>query len=294
MEVYSKSNQAKGCPVQAGPFLVTGGTAGVDYAFRPNENRLLILSETPLILANAEPGSTDQTICIEKDVSAHLVLAGVDIQTFSDWHAALHITEDSTGDVTILLAENSRNKLVSGPGRAGLEKSGNVGTLTLDGPGALTAQGYSGGAGIGGGRGANARGIIINGGVITAKGGEGAACIGGGESLSYIGGPGGIGTDIVINGGIITAVTDCMETHGRGIGCGNGVMEPERTHITINGGVVTTHGLGRQDAEVVIRGGVVTIMGPSSEMIITGGSVTADPDYRLPLPEGSGSDELPF
>lgn len=281
METYSNSNE----PVQAGPFFVAGGLDGTDFAFRPEERQLDILSEIPLILANLEPRPTDAAIYVAKDISAHLTLKGVWIATFPGRSAALQIAEDSTGDVTVLLAADSENDLISGPGRAGLEKSGDAGSLTIDGPGALTAQGGSGGAGIGGGRGKNARNITINGGIITAEGGEEAACIGGGMSLSYTGGSGGIGTGIVINGGIITAVTDSVETHAWGIGCGNGVIEPERTRVTINGGVITTHGIGGQDAEVLVRGGVVTVLGPSSEIAAAGGSVTTDPDYypRAPL-----------
>lgn len=297
MEAYSKSSDVNAHPVQAGPFLVTGGVEGSDFAFRPEERRLDILSETPLILSNLEPRPTDAAIYVAKDISAHLTLEGVWIVAFPERCAALHIAEDSTGDVTVLLAVDSDNSLVSGPGRAGLEKSGDTGSLFIGGSGALTAQGGNGGAGIGGGRGKNARNITINGGIITAEGGEEAACIGGGESLNYTGGPGGIGTGIVINGGIITAVTDSVETHAWGIGCGNGVMEPERTSITINGGVVTANGLGGQDAEVLVRGGAVTVLGPSSEIVVTGGSVTADPDYypRAPLlPERPDGGDCPF
>lgn len=110
--------------MRAGPFLVTGGTAGRDYAFRPEEQRLVVLSGTPLTLANSEPGATDQTIFVEKDASARLTLAGVRISTNSELHAALHVAKGSAGDVSILLAEGSENHLESGPGRAGLEKAG--------------------------------------------------------------------------------------------------------------------------------------------------------------------------
>lgn len=298
MDAYSKNSDIKECPVQAGPFFVTGGVDGTDFAFRPEERRLDILSEIPLSLANLEPRPTDATIYVAKDISAHLTLEGVWIETFSGRHAALHIAEDSTGNVTVLLAADSENSLISGPGRAGLEKSGDTGSLTIDGPGALTAQGGSGSAGIGGGRGKNARNVTINGGILTAEGGEEAACIGGGMSLNYTGGPGGIGTDIVINGGVITAVTASVETHAWGIGCGNGVMMPERTHVIINGGVITTHGIGGQDAEVLVRGGMLTTLGPSSEIVATGGSVTADPDYYpcapLLLPDDQDGGDQPF
>ena len=99
-------------------------------------------------------------ILVAKDMNVDITLSGVTIDVSGTAYvAAFQIADDSTGDVGITLEGN--NTLKSGGPCAGLQKNGageNIGELTIDGVGKLTAAGGNNGAGIGGG--VNGTGII--------------------------------------------------------------------------------------------------------------------------------------
>lgn len=133
--------------IVAGDFIVSasdGGTLteGVDYSFK--NSILTILSETPIIVKNkSDVQTTANRIYVADGVSANIILAGVNIST-SSGGAPFEIAEDSVGDVTITLKEETSNTLTSKAGNyAALQKNGDasVGTLTIQGEGELTATG---------------------------------------------------------------------------------------------------------------------------------------------------------
>ena len=200
-----------------GDFTITGGKEGVDYSLE--NGTLRILTNTPITIKNTDSSApTGQCIEIAGDVNADVTLSGVNIEVDSvssgqGRKAALAIKENSTGNVTIRIADGSENYLRSGWNHAGLEKSGEdtAGTLRITGnTGMLEAVGGRHGAGIGGGSAADTGNITIENVSVTAVGGYGAAGIGGGE--------GGAGSNIVINDCEVIATSG---TKGAGIGGGS-------------------------------------------------------------------------
>lgn len=120
------------------------------------------------------------------------------------------------------------------------DTGGSGGKITIN-SGTVTATGNNGGAGIGGGYGANGGSggtITINGGTVTATSTDSGAAIGGGEGI-FTGGSGGT---ITINGGYVEASNQI----GAGIGGGEGGADGgSGGEITINGGsVIATGGSG--------------------------------------------------
>ncbi len=230
-----------------------------------------------LTIKNKNPeASTKDYIEVESGASASITLAGVNIDTPG---CAFKIADDSTGDVTITLADDTENTLDSDKG-AGLQKNGGTGTLTINGgengTGKLTATGGPFCAGIGGGGSTeNAAGscsnIIINGGVITATGNYfGAGIGGGGSTLNSAGSC----YNIIINGGTITATGDLKAA---GIGGGGSVQgaSGDGSGITITGGNVTATG-GSLGAGIGGGGSNERTSGVGSDITITGGTVTAN------------------
>ncbi|MCI6552482.1 MAG: S-layer homology domain-containing protein, partial [Lachnospiraceae bacterium] len=215
-----------------GDFTVTGGEYGTDYTYE--NNVLTIRTETAVTIANTDPNiaATDR-IEVAMNVSANITLAGVNIDvSSSEDTAAFKIADNSGGDVTITLADDSENTLKSGADCAGLQKNGLIGTLTIQGgasgtgkltatSGEATMNGY--GAGIGGGVDGDGYNITISGGTVTATGGGSGAGIGGGRY--------GYGSDITISGGTVTA------TGMGGAGIGGG-FEGSGSYIIISGGSV--------------------------------------------------------
>ncbi|MBP1545018.1 MAG: carbohydrate-binding domain-containing protein [Ruminococcus sp.] len=207
--------------------------------------------------------ATANTITVESGVSANITLAGVNIDVSSQNNkAAFKIADNSAGNVTITLADGTTNTLKSGRFCAGLQKNGeyseDLGTLTIQGTGSLTATGgeYNA-AGIGSGSGGNCSNITIEGGIITANGGEyNGAGIGGGQNGNC--------SNITIKGGEITANGG---NYGAGIGGG---YKGSGSGITINGGTVTANG---GDSGAGIGGG---LSGDGSNITIEGGTVTAN------------------
>ncbi|MGN0687770.1 MAG: hypothetical protein ACI4KA_06680, partial [Oscillospiraceae bacterium] len=191
-----------------GDFTVTGGTSGTDYTYE--NNVLTIKTDTPITISGE---TTTDTIAVEKDTDANITLNGVniDVSETGDFgsdiagSAAFKIEDDSTGDVTITLADGSENTLKGGYFCAGLQKNGEysatLGKLTIqggaNGTGTLTATGGRESAGIGGGSGSLGSNIEISGGSVTATSGWGGAGIGGGYKSS--------GSNITISGGTVTA-----------------------------------------------------------------------------------------
>ena len=136
----------------------SGLTYGVDYTY--DDDVLTILSSKEITIENTDKETpTDNTITVTKDVSANIVLAGVNIDVSDtgiigkySGSAAFCIPTYSQGNVTVTLKDGTENTLKSGVSRAGLEKSGtgdSIGTLTVKGGGKLNAYGGNDGAGIG-------------------------------------------------------------------------------------------------------------------------------------------------
>ena len=105
-----------------------------------------------MTIANTNPEATGDSIAVADGVNANITLAGVNVSTA--WYvAAFRIADNSTGNVTITLADGTTNTLRRGNNCVGLQKNGvtSLGTLTITGTGALTVQGGDSSAGIGGG-----------------------------------------------------------------------------------------------------------------------------------------------
>ncbi len=109
------------------------------------------------------------------------------------------------------------------------------GTLTIKGPGALHAIGWTFAAAIGGEQNKDSGNIVIESGKITAEGGIYGAGIGSGcKEYGYDSKCG----NITINGGTVVAIGGARSA---GIGAGfNGICG----NVTINGGFVTATGMG--------------------------------------------------
>ena len=266
-----------------GDFTVTDGTPDVDYIYV--NNTLIVKTSTPIAISGI---TTTNRIEVADGVSANITLAGVNIDVSAlDDTAAFKIADNSTGNVTITLADGTTNTLKSGLYCAGLQKKGegnNIGKLTIQGgelgTGILNATGGMCGAGIGGESDYSSSNITISGGTVTATGGDMSAGIGGG----YFG----AGSFITINGGTVIAIGG---TDGAGIGGG---WYSTGENITINGGTITATG---NSGGKGIGGGD---SGVSGTITISGGSVNAssigfvptngtDPVYLLKIPNPYGA-----
>ena len=271
-------------------------TYGTDFTYPASDGKLNILRDKAITIANVDrTTATSDCIEISNGVNANITLAGVNINVSAiAMTAAIKIADNSTGNVTITLADDTVNVLKSGYCRAGLQKNGDYisedkGKLIIqgetNGTGSLEAIGGEYGAGILGGDTSKASNIEIRGGNIVAKGGDAAAGIGGG----YNGGC----SNITISGGTVTATGG---EAGAGIGGG---YSGGCSNITISGGTVTATG-GEDGAgigggseggcsNITISGGTVTATGGftgvgiggggggnCSNIVISGGSVKAE------------------
>ncbi len=177
---------------------------GDDYTYTEDDGVLTIMSDKAITIANADDVEvSNHHILVAQDVEADITLNGVNIDVSSkDDTGAFAITANSTGDVTVTLADGSVNVLKSGSNCAGLQKNGtgeDIGMLTICGTGSLSAQGGTGGAGIGGGRYSSSANITITDkAAVTATGSAGAAGIGGGFDATL--------EDLIISGGSVNAV----------------------------------------------------------------------------------------
>ena len=287
--------------VICGAFTVTGGEENTDYTY--SDGLLTINTGTPITIKNTNPDEPT-TDCIEVayGVKADITLAGVNIDVSSTGssnklgNAAFKIADNSTGNVTITLADGTNNILVSGWGCAGLEKNGeaaSIGRLEITRAtgttGTLTAKGGYCGAGIGGGNNGSVSDIWIVGAEVTATGGYSGAGIGGGSngSVSTInidhaeveatGGYNGAGIGGGYKGSVSTININYAEVkakggdYGAGIGGGN---SGSVSGIGIIGAEVTATG---GDYGAGIGGGNMngsgeTIYIETSEVTATGGA----------------------
>lgn len=225
-------------------------------------------------------GSSSNTVTIHADEgkTVNVTLENVNIDTSETGKAAVSVT--GSGNTNIEL--NGNNTLTSGGWQAGLEhnkKDSNgketSGTLTItdtDKNGSLTANGSSGGAGIGGATFKDAGKLEITGGTINATGSNGGAGIGGGDQ--------GGDADIVISGGTITAAGGSDPRPGAvgGAGIGGGGWGGNAT-ITITGDAVIKEATGGQGCAGIgssLQGKVsVIIEGNSTIGKATGGAYAA-------------------
>ena len=249
-------------------FTVTatnGGTLtyGDDYTYEGGV--LTIKSDKAITIANANTGSTTDRIEVADGISANITLAGVNIDVSGTSGAcAFKIADNSTGNVTITLADGSVNTLKSGEYCAGLQKNGgtSTGILTIKGnTGKLTATGGNNGAGIGGGKQASTSNITMISGTIIAAGGDGGAGIGGGNANYLEVFQGGNGSYITISGGNVTANGG---SGGSGIGGGNfgtgsniKISGGTVNAVSVNGGAAIGGGWSANGTNITITGGTV-------------------------------------
>jgi hypothetical protein len=161
-----------------------------------------------------------------------------------------HITSTSRagitclGDATIVVANENEDPNVitsASSGYPGIQVEAGH-TLTILGPGTLTATGANGGAGIGAGKDQTAGNIIIAGGTITANGGSKAAGIGSGasSSASSCG-------NILIKGGTVTAKGGASAAgigSGTNSACGDITITTGVTSVTATAGYAAKNSIG--------------------------------------------------
>lgn len=192
--------------------------------FNINDEPINITEPGTYIITGTGTATTNK-ITVTAHVYADITLDNVNIDVSDTVNAcAFLIGAGSTGDVNITLI--GENILKSGFGRAGIEKGGSgddIGTLTIEGEGSLTAQSHSNGAGIGGGGSDhNSSNITINSGTITAIGGSQISGSGG-AGTGIGGGNLGSGSNITINGGTVTANAGTANNVFQAAGIGGGV-----------------------------------------------------------------------
>ena len=238
--------------------LVVTGTDlvyGTDYTYA--DGVLTVKSETAITIANTDPNTaTTDSIEVADGVSANITLAGVNIDVSSqNDKAAFKIADNSTGDVTITLADSTTNTLKSGGLCAGLQKNGTNGSLVISGTGTLNTIGGGHGAGIGGGHGGAAANIEISGGTVIAQGGDLGPGIGGG---SYVN-----GTNITISGGTVTAA------HGgyTDVDIGGGGQGGSSSGIIISGGSVKANNIDSAPTNGTNNVYLLTIANPNGKAV---------------------------
>ena len=261
--------------IEDGDISISAGTSGnhVEQGEKKQDET------TETIITNRESTASSNTVTIEagEGKTVDVTLKNVNIDASSG--AAVSVT--GKGDTNIEL--NGNNTLTSGGWQAGLEHNketdseGNEtsGTLTItdtDKNGSLTANGSSGGAGIGGANFKDTGKLEITGGTINATGSNGGAGIGGGDQ--------GGDADIVISGGTITAAGGSDPRPGAvgGAGIGGGGWGGNAT-ITITGDAVIKEATGGQGCAGIgssLQGKVsVIIEGNSTIGKATGGAYAA-------------------
>ena len=254
-----------------------------------SEGSVTISEDGTYIITQSDSTATTNNITVEAGVNADITLSGVNIR-FGEtaWGGcAFKIADNSTGSVTVRLAAETENYLISGPNAAGLQKNGNgedIGKLTITGEGYLYAaslnadSSYS--AGIGGSVNNSTGNIEISRGVIEAVGGGFGPGIGCGGNYSFQNSL--IANDITISGGNVTAIGGY---DGAGIGSGH---YANSYNITISGGTVTANG---GDLGSGIGGGAAASKwsGNGTNITISGGTVTANGgDYGAGIGGGYG------
>ena len=260
---------------------------GTDYKI--DGSTLTILSDKGITIKNVDPTQPcSNYIYIESGVSANITFAGINIQRGLNEYSAVEIAENSSGDVNIILADNTDNIISTTYNYAALSKNSDsteCGTLTIScqhsgeaghicgsSCGGLNAASSNYPAAIGGDYNKSASNIVINGGRIEAKTSEGAA-IGGGYAANA--------NNITVNGGIINAES----VFGAAIGSGQGGSVGG---IYINGGIVNAvityfdnnnaygcaigSGAAGQADNIIINDGIVTAQGGYNSYALGGWS----------------------
>ena len=242
---------------------------------------LTILSDKGITVKNVDPTQPcSNYIYIESGVSANITFAGINIQRGLNELSAVEIAENSSGNVNIILADNTDNIISTTYNCAALSKnsdSAECGTLTIScqhsgeaghicgsSCGGLNAASSNYPAAIGGDDNRSASNIVINGGRINAKGSKGAG-IGGGYNAKA--------NNITVNGGIINAES----VFGAAIGSGQG---GSADGIYINGGIVNaviTYFNNNNAYGCAIGSGAT---GQADNIIINDGIVTAQGGYN--------------
>ena len=262
---------------------VTQGDGNGGYVKNKNNVDIIDLPDNDVVITTkdaetSEVKTTDNTVTVNSNEgkTVNVTLDNVNINTS---RAAVSVT--GSGNTNIEL--NGNNTLTSGGWHAGLEhnkekdsnRNETSGTLTItdtDKNGSLTANGSSGGAGIGGATFKDAGKLEITGGTINATGSNGGAGIGGGDQ--------GGDADIVISGGTITAAGGSDPRPGAvgGAGIGGGGWGGNAT-ITITGDAVIKEAIGGKFAAGIgssLQGKVsVIIEGNSTIGKATGGAYAA-------------------
>ena len=101
------------------------GTGAEDPAvtYDLSEGSVTISTDGTYIITQSDSTATTNNITVEAGVNADITLSGVNIR-FGDtaWSGcAFKIADDSTGSVTVRLAAETENYLISGPNAAGLQ-----------------------------------------------------------------------------------------------------------------------------------------------------------------------------
>lgn len=260
---------------------------GTDYKI--DGSTLKILSDKGITIKNVDPTQPcSNDIYIESGVSANITFAGINIERGLNEYSAVEIAENSSGNVNIILADNTDNIISTTYNYAALSKnsdSAECGTLTIScqhsgeaghicgsSCGGLNAASSNYPAAIGGDDNRSASNIVINGGRINAKGSKGAG-IGGGYNAKA--------NNITVNGGIINAES----VFGAAIGSGQG---GSADGIYINGGIVNAvityfnnnnaygcaigSGAAGQADNIIINDGIVTAQGGYNSYALGGWS----------------------
>lgn len=267
---------------------VTQGDGKGGYVKNKDNKDIIDLPDNDVVITTkdaetSEVKTTDNTVTVNSNegqtVNVTLDNVNIDTRTRKTSEAAVSVT--GSGNTNIEL--NGNNTLTSGGWQAGLEhnkekdsnRNETSGTLTItdtDKNGSLTANGSSGGAGIGGANFKDAGKLEITGGTINATGSNGGAGIGGGDQ--------GGDADIVISGGTITAAGGSDPRPGAvgGAGIGGGGWGGNAT-ITITGDAVIKEAIGGKFAAGIgssLQGKVsVIIEGNSTIGKATGGAYAA-------------------
>ena len=260
---------------------------GTDYKI--DGSTLTILSDKGITIKNVDPTQPcSNYIYIESGVSANITFAGINIERGLNEYSAVEIAENSSGNVNIILADNTDNIISTTYNYAALSKNSDsteCGTLTIScqhsgeaghicgsSCGGLNAASSISPAAIGGDYNKSASNIVINGGRIDANSSEGAA-IGGGHAANA--------NNITVNGGIINAES----VFGAAIGSGQG---GSADGIYINGGIVNAvityfnnnnaygcaigSGAAGQADNIIINDGIVTAQGGYNSYALGGWS----------------------
>lgn len=260
---------------------------GTDYKI--DGITLTILSDKGITIKNVDPAQPcSNYIYIESGVSANITFAGINIQRGLNEYSAVEIAENSSGDVNIILADNTDNIISTTYNYAALSKNSDsteCGTLTISCQhsgeaghicgsicGGLNAASSTFPAAIGGDYNKSASNIVINGGRIEAKSSEGAG-IGGGYAANA--------NNITVNGGIINAESVFGAAIGSGLGgsadgiyINGGIVNAVITYFNNNNayGCAIGSGANGQADNIIINDGIVTAQGGYNSYALGGWS----------------------